>query len=75
MDQKNSLEGPEATCNLKKQALMLMVVPLNRYKTLREQIDDHLKKEFDVSALVVDFIFHSYSTVYITKILLPKRNI
>ncbi|RHN45971.1 hypothetical protein MtrunA17_Chr7g0237181 [Medicago truncatula] len=48
MDQKNSLEGPEATCNLKKQALMLMVVPLNRYKTLREQIDDHLKKEFDM---------------------------
>jgi len=47
MDKKNSLEGLDATFNVEKP--VLMAVPLNRYKTLREQINDHLKKEFDVS--------------------------
>jgi len=48
MDQKNSLEGLEATFNVENKHA-LTAVPFNRYKTLREQIADHLKKEFDVS--------------------------
>jgi len=47
MNNECSLEGVEATLNVEKQAYM--AVPLNRYKTLPEQTEDYLKKEFDVS--------------------------
>jgi hypothetical protein len=68
-DYKEIIERLGATLNVDKQARV--VVPV-RYKTLRELIEDYLKKEYDVSDHS-NCRSHFFSIVYVTKIPLPLK--